>query len=450
MGAGRDPGPPPQPRRPGLPTTRRAAQGRLLALAAAACLPAGAGRAQGGAAPQPVRLRLFAGGQNQRPDIVRSLLDDHQRAHPHVTVTIETGGATSDLQRQYLSTILNARDPTLDLFLIDIVNPAQYLGAGWLEPLNAYVGEPETALAPYLEVYRRSNVINGRIAALPAFADAMFLYYRRDLLERHGQKEPATWDELAQAARRIQQAEAAAQPRLQGLSIQGAPIEGTVCTFLLPYWSQGREVQDAQGRLTLDRDAAIAGLRQWLALIDAGVVKRNVAEVKTADTVNEFKAGNVVFAVNWSWAWERFQSDADSRVKGRVGVMPLPAVAGGRSVTCIGGWQWAVSAFSRHKAEAARLAAFLAGPEASRRLAIRGALLPAQPDVYRDPEVLRAVPWFADAARAVTGGRARPQSRDYGQISDMMRSSTSAVLAGVKSPERAVAEIEGRMRRVMR
>jgi multiple sugar transport system substrate-binding protein len=417
------------------------------AMATASVLALPTVRAQ--AAP-PVRLRLFAGGQNQRPDIVRSLLDDYQRANLQVTVTIETGGATSDLQRQYLSTILNARDATLDLFLIDIVNPAQYLGAGWLEPLNAYLGDPDTALAPYLEVYRRSNVIDGRIAALPAFADAMFMFYRRDLLERHGLREPATWDELSQAARRIQQAEAAAQPRLQGLSIQGAPIEGTVCTFLLPYWSQGREFQDARGRLTLDRDAAIAGLRQWLALIDAGVVKRNVAEVKTADTVNEFKAGNVVFAVNWSWAWERFQSDADSRVKGRVGVMPLPAMSGGQSVTCVGGWQWAVSAFSRHKPQAARLAQFLASPEASRRLAIRGALLPSQPAVYRDPEVLRAVPWFADAARVVVNGRSRPQSRDYGQVSDMVRTSTSAVLAGVKSPERAVAEIESRMRRVMR
>ena len=35
---------------------------------------------------------------------------------------------------------------------------------------------------------------------------------------------------------------------------------------------------------------------------------------------------------------------------------PLPAVAGGERVTCLGGWQWAVSAFSRQKAEAAKKA----------------------------------------------------------------------------------------------
>jgi multiple sugar transport system substrate-binding protein len=398
--------------------------------------------------PPKTTLRVFAGGQNQRPDLTRKLLDQYQRTHPGVTIEIETGGATSELQRQYLSTVLNAKDPAIDVYLIDIVNPAQYAAARWLEPLNAYLGNPAAVLKPYLAVYAASNVINGQLAAMPAYADAMFMYYRRDLLEKHQLAEPRTWDELAAAAKKIQAAEG--NPRLQGLSIQGAPIEGAVCTFLLPYWSQGKSLSDAAGRLTLDRPAAVAGLKQWLAMVDAGVIKRNVAEVKTPDTVNEFKAGQAVFAVNWSWAWDRFRDDADSKVKGRVGVMPLPAVAGGASVTCVGGWQWAVSAFSRHKAEAARLVRHLTTRDASRLLAAQGALLPTYLDIYTDPEVLKTSPWFQDAAKAVAGGRSRPQSRDYGQVSDIIRTGTSAVLARTQSPEDGVARIESRLRRVMR
>ena len=75
--------------------------------------------------------------------------------------------------------------------------------------------------------------------------------------------------------------------------------------------------------------------------------------VLTAGACGSLFAGQVVFAINWSWAWDRFSDDADSKVKGKVGVMPLPAVAGGKSATCVGGWQWAVSAFSKHKADAA-------------------------------------------------------------------------------------------------
>ncbi len=326
---------------------------------------------------QQTTLRVFSGGTNQRPDLMRKLFDQYQASNPNVKIEIETGGATSELQRQYLSTVLNAKDAAIDIYLIDIVNPAQYYGAGWLEPLDAYVGKPADALKPYLPVYSSSNVVDGKVAAMPAFADAMFMYYRKDLLEKHGIKEPQTWDELSAAATKIQKAEGNAN--LQGLSIQGAPIEGAVCTFLLPYWGQGKEFNDANGKMTLDKDAAAKGLTQWLSMVDAGVIKKNVAEVKTPDTVNEFMAGQVVFAINWGFAWDRFKDDPNSQVKGKVGVMPLPAMAGGKSATCVGGWQWAVSAFSKNKQAAANLVKHLASPQSSKFLAVEGSLLATYP-----------------------------------------------------------------------
>ena len=303
-------------------------------------------------------------------------------------------------------------------------------------------------MKPYLPVYAASNVVDGKVAAMPAFADAMFMYYRKDLLDKHKVAEPRTWDELAAAAKKVMAAEG--NPQLQGLSIQGAPIEGAVCTFLLPYWSQGKELQDAAGKLTLDRAAAAKGLQQWLSLVDAGVLKKNVAEVKTGDTVNEFKSGQVLFGINWGFAWDRFKDDADSKVKGKVGVMPLPAMAGGKSATCIGGWQWAVSAFSKHKAEAAKLVRYLSNPQSSKYLAIEGSLMPTYAELYTDADVSRAVPWFKDAAGVVISGRSRPMSRDYGQVSDAIRTTTSAVLARTKTPDEGVGEIGSRLQRIMR
>ena len=397
------------------------------------------------------KLRVFSGGQQQRPDLMKKLFESYAKANPGVSIEVETGGSTSELQRQYLSTILNAKDPAIDVYLIDIVNPAQYYGAGWLEPLNAYMGDPATALKPYLPVYATSNVVDGKLAAMPAFADAMFMYYRRDLLDKHKIAEPKTWDDLAAAAKKVVAAESqAGNPNLQGLSIQGAPIEGAVCTFLLPYWSQGKEFNDAAGKLTLDKAAAAKGLQQWLNLVDAGVIKKNVAEVKTGDTVNEFKAGQVLFGINWGFAWDRFKDDPDSQVKGKVGVMPLPAMAGGKSATCIGGWQWAVSAFSRNKAEAAKLVRYMSTPEASKFLAAEGSLLPTYASNYTDADVVKAVPWFKDAGNVVTAGKSRPMSRDYGQVSDTLRTTTSAVLARTKTPDEGANEIASRLGRVMR
>ena len=77
-------------------------------------------------------------------------------------------------------------------------------------------------------------------------------------------------------------------------------------------------------------------------------------------------------------------------------------------------------------------------------------LLPTYASVYTHPDVTKAVPWFKDAAEVVTAGRSRPLSRDYGQVSDVIRTTTSAVLARSKKPEEGVAEIESRLQRVMR
>ena len=120
----------------------------LTALMSAVALVAGLG-ASATAYAQQVTLRVFSGGANQRPDLMRKLFDQYQAKNPNVKVEIETGGATSELQRQYLSTVLNAKDAAIDIYLIDIVNPAQYYGAGWLEPLDAHLGKPADVMKPY-------------------------------------------------------------------------------------------------------------------------------------------------------------------------------------------------------------------------------------------------------------------------------------------------------------
>lgn len=414
---------------------------KLAVVALASTMAAGAVWAQ------QTTLRVFV-GPNQRPDLQAKLFEQYNKANPGVKVEIETGGATSELQRQYLSTVLNAKDSAIDLFLIDIVNPAQYASKGWIEPLDKYIGGPAALRNDYLPVYQNANVIGGKVYAMPSQGDSMFMYYRKDLLTKHGIAEPKSWDELAAAAKKVTAAEG--NPNLQGLSFQGAPIEGAVCTFLLPYWGQGKQFNDAAGKLTLDKAAAVNGLKMWLKMMDDGVSKKNIAEVTTPVTVNEFKAGNVVFAINWGFAFDRFKDDADSKVKGNVGVMPLPAMAGGKSATCMGGWQWAMNAYGKNKDAAGNLIKFLSSKDASAFIAREGSILPVYQSVYSDAAVNRAVPWFKDALPVVLGAQSRPMVEDYGQVSDIIRTTTSAILARTKTPEAGVDEIAARVGRLMR
>ena len=397
--------------------------------------------------PVPVNLKVYVGGQ-QRPDIMRELFAQYTAAHPGVKISLEVGGATSELNQKYLNMVLTARDSTLDIFLIDIIRPAQFAAARWAEPLDAYFGkDAETELSRYLPAYREANTVNGKLVALPALADSLFLYYRKDLLAKYHEQPPTTWPELARIARKIQQGEN--NPNLQGLSFQGKAVEGAVCTFLLPYWSLGGEII-RDGKTSFERGKAEAGLDMWRSMVSEGIAKKNIAEVGTDDTRKEFQAGKVVFGVIWGYAWNHFQGGADTQVKDKVGVVKLPAMPGGKAVSCMGGWNWAVSAYSKNKTEAVSLIRWLSSPYISKQLALKGSFHPVFPAVYQDPEVLAAVPWFADALPVVETARPRPVTPVYKAISDALRINTNTVMAGVKTPKQALDEIEQRVARALR
>ena len=381
-----------------------------------------------------------------RPEVMRQAFDRFEAANPGIKVTAQLGGATSDLQAQYLNTVMSAKDSTLDVLLLDIIRPAQFAATGWTLPLNQDVGDPAAFMKPYLPAYADADTVDGKLVALPAFADAMFLYYRKDLLDKYHLPVPQTWSALATEAKTIQAGEH--DPQLQGLSFQGAPIEGTVCTFLLPYWSEGKTLVH-DGHLTFDRDAALKSFALWTGLVKQGVAPRNVAEIVTDQTRKDFEAGKVVFAVEWSYGWNLFQG-GDSAVKGRVGVAALPAVDGGNPVSCIGGWQWGVSAYSRHQADAIKLVRFLSSPEVATLLAEKASLLPVFSDLYKDPGVQQAVPWLAAALPVVETAKSRPVTPRYNDVSDTIRTQTNAVLAGSETPEEAAAQMEARLRRVLR
>ena len=396
---------------------------------------------------QQTTLRIFTGGQ-QRPDVMRKIADEYQKKNPNVKVDIEVGGATSEAQQQYLSTVLSSKDAALDVILIDVIRPAQWAAQGWAEPLDSYLGADKAKLLPtYLKAYADANQVGGKLMALPYFADAQFLYYRKDLLEKYKRAVPKTWDEMMETAKIVTDGEK--NPQLQGFSTAGAPIEGTVCTYLVPLWGMGSDITK-DGKLNLDTEAARQPFQLYGRMKQAGVLPKNIAEIPTDRIRVDFQAGNVVFAQNWGYFWNRVENDADTKVKGKVGVTILPHDQGGKSATCIGGWQLAVSAFSKNKAEAVKFARWLSSPEVSKMQAILASHMPVFPSVYKDPEVLKANPWFAEALPVVEGAKSRPVSAQYPQVSDAIRSNMNAYLAGTKTTDTALSDMKSRLQPVFR
>ena len=232
----------------------------LLLAGAAITLSASAAMAQ-------TNLRVFVSSQH-RPDVWRKAFDMYEAKNPNVKVTIETGGNTSEAQAQYLNTVMTAKDSSLDVMILDVIRPAQYAAAGWTVPFNDVLGsDASAAMKRYLPAYAEANTVDGKVVALPAFADAMFLYYRKDLLEKHGVQPPQTWDELAAAAKKVTGGREGSEPpgpvlpgqgdRGRGLHLPPALLEHGQAARLrrqaVLRQGRGREVAASCGRTSSTR-----------------------------------------------------------------------------------------------------------------------------------------------------------------------------------------------------
>ena len=88
-----------------------------------------------------------------------------------------------------------------------------------------------------------------------------------------------------------------------------APIEGTVCTYLVPLWGAGSDLTK-NGKLNLDTPEARQPFQLYGRMKQAGVLPKNIAEIPTDRIRVDFQAGNVVFAQTWGYVWNRVENDA--------------------------------------------------------------------------------------------------------------------------------------------
>ena len=381
-------------------------------------------------------------GSRQNQELLAELVAPFEE-DSGIDVVFEEGGNTAEVQRQYLNTVLQSQSDDIDIFLIDVTEPARYAAAGWAAPLNEYF-ESEDAMMEYLDAFLpgpvTANLIDGTLYALPSYTDAQFLYYRTDLLEEYGFEPPETWEEMISQAIVILKGED--DPNLQGFNYQGAAIEGTNCTFLEPLWSAGGDWQDDEGNITVDTYEGRRALDFLLSTMDIGVTKSNIAETATDDSRVEFQAGDVVFMLNWGYAWARAQGDEDSQVVGNVGVAPLPRFAGHESATCIGGWQWAINNYSSNKEEAFEVMRFLTSEDVQRVLAAQDSRIPARTSLYEDPEVLESVPHYGEFYDVIVNARPRPVTPYYAEVSELIRTTVNAVLARSISVDQALQQMQ--------
>ncbi len=346
--------------------------------------------------------------------------------------------------------ILAAGSADIDVYQIDVIWPG--ILANHMIDLASHI--PADTTKEHFKAIVDNNTVGGKLVALPWYTDAGVLYYRKDLLEKYGKKAPATWQDLSATAKEVQDKErAAGNGSMWGFVYQAKAYEGLTCNGLewIDSFRGGTLVAD-DGKLTVNNPKAAEALA-WAASTVGNISPEGVLNYTEEESRGVWQSGNAVFMRNWPYAWA-LGNAPDSPIKDKIGVAPLPKGGpDGKNTGTLGGWQLAVSKYSANPDIAASLAVYLTSKAEQKRRAIKGSYNPTIEALYKDQEVLAAVPFFGDLYETFTSAVARPSKvtgAKYNQVSSEFFNAVHEVLSGKAKPEAALASLEGRLNRLSR
>lgn len=374
---------------------------------------------------QRTTLRIVI-SKTDTPQLWNQAIADFEKQNPGVKVVAEIAPNSSTQFHDLLTQKLKNRDTRLDAFFMDVIWPAEFASAGWALPLDRFFSIAEQR--KFLDAPILANRYRGQIFGVPLFIDAGLLYYRKDLLEKYRMAPPRHWPELVEQAKSILAAER--DPHLVGFSGQFKQYEGLVCNMMEYILSNGGALWDEQRQTSaLQQERAKAAVRFVRDQIIGEISQRGVLAYEEPESVALFAQGRAIFHRNWPYAWRVANDPQQSRVIGKVGMMPLPAFPGAKGASTLGGWQIGISRFSKIPEVAWRFVAFMTSHEMQKRITLSTGRAPTRKALYGDAELLAKIPWLESLLETFEQAVPRPTTPVYVPLSNIMQRYFSAALA---------------------
>ncbi|KPU27320.1 ABC transporter substrate-binding protein [Caloranaerobacter sp. TR13] len=392
-------------------------------------------------AEDKIVITIAGGAVGNELELTKRAAEMYTKKHPNVEVKVlDTPDLAQDRLGLYLQ-FLEAKSPDIDIYQIDVIWPGDLAE----HFVDLYKYGAKDVVDKHFDAIIKNNTVDGKLVAIPWFTDAGLLYYRKDLLEKYNLEVPKTWDELERAAKIIQDGERAeGNSDFWGYVWQGDAYEGLTCDALEWIYSNGGgTIISPDKKITINNPNAIEIINKaasWVGTISPDGVTGMAEE----DARNMWQAGNAAFMRNWPYAYSLGNAD-DSAIKGKFDVAPLPAGKSGSGAATLGGWQLAVSKYSKHKEIAADVALYLASYEVQKMRAIEGSFNPTIKELYSDKDVLKANPFMGRLYDVFINAVARPStatSPNYNNVSTLFFKSVYSVLTGEKDAQTALEELE--------
>jgi multiple sugar transport system substrate-binding protein len=323
-------------------------------------------------------------------------------------ININFLSTSSDQQRVSLVRRLAANDSSIDILAMDVDWTSEFATAKWIRPVpSALAGQIRSVDLPGPV---RTATALGKIYAVPINSNTELLWYRKDLLQKIGQPAPKTWTQMI--ADSIQLAKMG-QPHY--IEEQGAQYEGLTVWFNSLVNSAGGQIITPNNKVVIGTPAQeAASIMHQLATSPAADPTLNVDMEDQSRT--EFEKGLAAFEINYPFVYPAAQKDVPTIFK-EMGYAPFPTVTPGTPPhVSIGGYNLAVSSYSKHPDQAFSALSCLTQQQYELTYAVKGGLAPVRTAIYSDAAFLKQYPFGKIIEQQLINYGIRPQTAAYADV----------------------------------
>jgi multiple sugar transport system substrate-binding protein len=427
-----------------------AAIGCVAALAVSACGSSGSSSAGGGSSSAPATAATATSGSivwSASPltgtganDARTVLINAFEKAYPNIKVTLVSAPTDTDTNRATLATEISGGSSTPDVFMGDVIWPAQFGAHQLALPLSSVL--PASYWSRFAPGLVAGATYKGQVYGSPLFEDQGFLYYRKDLLTAAGMSVPTTWEQLeTDAATLVHTGKVK-----YGFVWEGDSYEGLTCNYM-EYLTDagGSPTNSAFTQATLNSAASIKAITFMRSLITSGASPAAVSTFQEPQAMNTFGAGNAAFLRNWDYAYSAATtaSSGGKLTASQVGVAPLPTFAGQSQpgYSNIGGWNLYINPHSKNVGADLTFLQWMSSPAAQDILSQRYGFISTVTSVRNSAAVKASNPVFA----VVPNTRLTPRpagTPEYPALSTAIYQNVNGALAGSTSPSAAAAAMQ--------
>jgi multiple sugar transport system substrate-binding protein len=384
----------------GRASRRRILAAFVAAIAAAVALGAcGVGGEEGGTGSRTINWYAFnePGGSYDQ-----AVANCNKQANGRYNINYVKLPNIADQQRELLVRRLAAEDDSIDLASLDVIWTAEFAEAGWILP---WEGERRrVAEEGKLEGPLETVDYQGKVWAIPHTSNTQLLWYRKDRVDPP--PEDFTWDEMIDDA----------VEKGTDVEVQAAQYEGLVVWINALIAGAGGEIVNEQGDVEVNNTAKRAAEIES-KLANSPAAPPGMSTNREDQARQGFEAERSDYQVNYTFIYPSAAEVGEDFQK-NIGWARYPRTDKDKpSRPPLGGFNIAVSAYSKNPDLAFEAAECLASPENQALSAELGGLPPTTESVYDEPKVEEAFP-FADELRAsIDAAAPRPVTPAYSDIS---------------------------------